>query len=144
MRRTVAGLALLLAACLSLAAVAGAATLKRSKARTVTRAVAVRAADRLDTSQLDDVTTVEVRRTTVGKKCRRRGSQRLDCSIRLRGVVHDPDLGDLAFDCRARERVRYRSRRSRKIRKRADRRRCSGDLADLRKDLVAAFKRSLR
>ena len=144
MRRTVAGLALLLAACLSLTAAAGAATLKRSKARSVTRAVAVRATDRLDTSQLDDVTTVEVKTTTVAKKCRRRGSRRVDCGIRLRGVVHDPDLGNLAFDCRARERVSYPSRRSRKIRKRADHRRCRGNLADLRNDLVGAFKRSLR
>jgi hypothetical protein len=140
----VVAVALLLLACLSLAAVASGATLKRSKARSVTRAVALRAADRLDTAQLDDVTTAEVRRRIVARKCRRRSKLRVDCNLHLRGVIHDPDLGDVPFDCRARERVRYRSRRSRKIRKRADHRHCAGDLADLRKDLEAAFKRALR
>jgi hypothetical protein len=143
-RRTVAGLALLLVACLSLATVASGATLKRSRARSVTKAVALRAADRLDTAQLDDVTTAEVRRTTVAKRCRRHGKLRVDCTLHLRGVVHDPDLGDLPFNCRARERVRYRSRHSRRIRRRADHRHCAGDLADVRKDLEAAFKRALR
>jgi hypothetical protein len=142
-KRIAAGL-LLLAACLSMATIANGAALKRSKARSATKAVALRAADRLDTAQLDDVTTVEVRRTTVARRCRRRGARRVDCNLRLRGVVHDPDLGDLPFDCRARERVRSRTGRSRALRKRADHAHCKGDLADLRKDLERAFKRALR
>jgi hypothetical protein len=117
--------------------------LKGSKAREVAKSVAKRASDRLDTAQLDDVTTAEVR-IRRNRPCKRKGRQRVQCRILLRGLIHDPDLGDLPFRCYAREQVRYRGRRSRKIHKRATRQKCAGDLADLRADLLAAFKKALR
>jgi hypothetical protein len=117
--------------------------LSNSKAKHSARAVAIKATNRLDTAQLDDVTTVEVRRRTVGP-CKRRSDHRLDCRILLRGLIHDPDLGDLPFRCYTRERVRLKSRRSHGIRKRSTKRKCTGDLADLKQDLKLAFRQALR
>jgi hypothetical protein len=129
----------------SAAFVTGAAghTLETSKAKLSTRAAAIRATNRLDAAKLDDVTTMEVRRRKVGP-CKRRSKHRVDCRILLRGLIHDPDLGDLPFRCYARERVRLKSSRSHGIRKRSSKRKCSGDLADLKQDLKLAFRRALR
>jgi hypothetical protein len=118
-------------------------TLGGSKAKRGVKALAKRAAERLDTSELDDVTTVEVRRRRVGP-CRRRSEHRVDCRLLMRGVIHDPDLGDLPFRCYAREKVRLRSSSSHRIRIRSSKRKCRGDLADLKQDLKVAFKRALR
>ena len=118
-------------------------TLETSTAKHSARAAALRATTRLNAAQLDDVTTLAVRRRKVGP-CKRRSRHRVDCRILLRGLIHDPDLGDLPFRCYAREQVRLRSSRSHGIRKRSSRRKCSGDLADLKQDLKVAFKRALR
>ena len=134
---------LVLVAVAGIAGGASAHTLGGSKAKRAAKAFAKRAADRLDNSELDDITTVGVRRRRVGP-CRRRSEHRVDCRLLVRGVIHDPDLGDLSFRCYARERVRLRSASSRRTRVRTSRRKCRGDLADLAPDLKVAFKSALR
>jgi hypothetical protein len=97
----------------------------------------------MDTARLDDVTTLEERRTRTGP-CKRRSSHHVDCRILMRGLIHDPDLGDLPFRCYTREEVRFRSNQGLRTRSRSSKRKCSGDLADLKQDLKRAFRRALR
>jgi hypothetical protein len=141
--RRVATFVLVLVATAGLVSGASGHALGGSKAKRAVKAAAKRAAVRLDTAELDDVTTVEVRRRRVGP-CRRRSEHRVDCRLLMRGVIHDPDLGDLPFRCYARERARLRSNTSHRIRIRSSRRKCRGDLVDLKQDLKVAFKQALR
>jgi hypothetical protein len=141
--RRLATFVIVLIASVAFVTAAAGHTLETSKAKHSARAAAIRATHRLDTARLDDETTLEVRRRKVGP-CKRRSRHRVDCRILLRGLIHDPDLGDLPFRCYAREKVRLKSSRSHGIRKRSSRRKCSGDLADLKQDLKLAFKRALR
>jgi hypothetical protein len=111
------------------------------KAKRLAKARAARTMARIERARIDSDLVIDVRRRSSGS-CKRRSRRRIDCRMRLRGVIPDPDLGDLPFDCRGRVRVRRIGRRP--SRARTDRRSCRGELADLREDLEYEFKRAAR
>ena len=111
------------------------------KAKRLAKARAARTMVRLERAKLDSDLGIDVRRR-FGGDCKRRSRRRVDCRFRLRGVIPDPDLGDLPFDCRGRVRVKRVRRRPARVR--TDRRRCRGNLVDLREDLEYEFKRAAR